>query len=171
MRAAESLVGSFAGAAALPVGVARLEGLYGAGLPEGRDDTLLGALVHGGITRRAVHLPTPWDGWLWPLHVRDAARGVHQLLISQESTPITFAGASPFRMRELVANVERILDAPLSVSVDRLDERRAGAPPPIALARRLLRWRPSVGLFSGLEELASSAGPAIAHRGSGPGAT
>lgn len=137
-------------------GVCRLEGLYGGQAEVGERHGLLGPLVAAGVAASPAHIAAPWDALHWPLHVRDAIDGIVAMLERDGPAHVRFAGATHYRTRDLVATVEAILGAPMALTTDHLDERRSTHPPHIADARRLLRWRPRVGLYAGIEEQAFS---------------
>lgn len=140
----------------LDAGVCRLEGLYGGFAEPGERHSLISSLVTAGITASPLQIEAPWDALHWPLHVRDAVDGIVRMLERSGPAQVELAGAVPYRTRDLVATVEAVLGGPMSLVADRLDERRSTRPPQIADARRLLRWRPQVGLFAGVEEQAFS---------------
>lgn len=133
-------------------GVCRLEGLYGGHAEAAERHALLGPLVTAGVAASPAQIAAPWDALHWPLHVRDAVDGIVAMLDRGGPDRVRFAGATPYRTRDLVATVEAILGAPMALTPDHLDERRSTHPPHIADARRLLRWYPRVGLFAGIEE-------------------
>jgi len=135
-------------------GVCRLEGLYGGYAESAERHGLLGPLVAAGVAAAPAQIAAPWDALHWPLHVRDAVDGIVAMLNPGGPVRVRFAGPTPYRTRDLVATVEAILGAPMALTPDHLDERRSTHPPHIADARRLLRWRPRVGLFAGIEEQA-----------------
>ena len=135
-------------------GVCRLEGLYGGYAEPAERHGLLGPLVAAGVAAAPSQIAAPWDALHWPLHVRDAIDGIVSMLAPGGPARVRFAGATPYRTRDLVATVEAVLGAPMALTPDHLDERRSTHPPHIAEARRLLRWRPRVGLYAGIEEQA-----------------
>lgn len=148
----------------LDAGVCRLEGLYGGHSAGDERHPVLGPLVSAAISSAALQIVAPWDGLHWPLHVRDAVDGVVKMLAADGPTQVRLAGATAYRTRDLVATVETIVGTPLSYTFDRLDERRSTHPPHISAARLLLRWRPRVGLFAGVEEQAFNDAIADANR-------
>jgi hypothetical protein len=137
-------------------GVCRLEGLYGSHAEASERHALLGPLVAAGIAATTAQVAAPLDALHWPLHVRDAVDGLVAMLHRGGPTRVRFAGATPYRTRDLLATVEAVLGVPMTLETDYLDERRGTHPPHIGDARRLLRWRPRVGLFAGVEEQAFS---------------
>lgn len=148
----------------LDAGVCRLEGLYGGHASGGEKHPVLGPLVSAAISSAALQIVAPWDGLHWPLHVRDAVEGVVKMLAADGPSRVRLAGATAYRTRDLVATVETIVGTRLSYTMDRLDERRSTHPPHISAARLLLRWRPRVGLFAGVEEQAFNDAIADANR-------
>jgi nucleoside-diphosphate-sugar epimerase len=137
-------------------GVCRLEGLYGSHAEESERHALLGPFVAAGIAATPAQIAAPLDALHWPLHVRDAVDGIVAMLHRGGPNCVRFAGAIPYRTRDLLATVEAVLGVPMTLETDFLDERRGTHPPQIGDARRLLRWRPRVGLFAGVEEQAFS---------------
>jgi hypothetical protein len=135
-------------------GVCRLEGLYGSHAEESERHALLGPFVAAGIAATPAQIAAPLDALHWPLHVRDAVDGIVAMLHRGGPNCVRFAGAIPYRTRDLLATVEAVLGVPMTLETDFLDERRGTHPPQIGDARRLLRWRPRVGLFAGVEEQA-----------------
>lgn len=150
----------------LDAGVCRLEGVYGGHATGSEKHPVLGPLVSAAISSAALQIVAPWDGLHWPLHVRDAVDGVVRMLATDGSNQVRLAGATAYRTRDLVATVEAIVGSRLRYTMDRLDERRSTHPPHISAARQLLRWRPRVGLYAGIEEQAFN--DAIADANLGP---
>lgn len=137
-------------------GVCRVEGLYGSHAEVTERHAMLGPLVAAAIAATPAQVAAPLDALHWPLHVRDAVDGILAMLHRGGPTRVRFAGATPYRTRDLLATVEAVLGVPMTLETDFLDERRGTHPPHIGDARRLLRWRPRVGLFAGVEEQAFS---------------
>jgi hypothetical protein len=154
MRSFEQVVAHEVWHHGLDGGVCRLEGVYG-GYAEGSEHHgLIGPMIAAGIAATPLETAAPLDALHWPLHVRDAVDGIVRMLDRRAPSRVRFAGAVPYRTRDVLATVEAVLGVPVSLTTDRLDERRSTHPPQIAEARRLLRWRPRVGLFAGVEEQA-----------------